>query len=232
MEKILNNHWWTQALIEHRKLDVEEHSGERAHQKRDPDAHELHGSEHELTDWERAWIRARIEERHLSTFEAGDKAVELLRESHDDHEARVLDAKARDYFGDTHVETRRKLEAKRAEHEKGHAEAHLIEHLPEVGGKLQKIPAAAVEEIRAQHRQMIEQLDGYLAPRTGLIDRHIETVTAEVTEARRAALEEVVKAELLLSVPLEDQVELFSAKVLAEIRAHASEPIVTVEEQV
>lgn len=110
IERILNSRWWAQALLERRAIDTTDHVGERAHQKVDPDGHEPHGAEHELTRWERAWVAARVNDAHQLQLEQHNAAATLLGEPLEEHERRELDARARAYFGATHDDTRAALE--------------------------------------------------------------------------------------------------------------------------
>ena len=219
MDELLNSTWWVQALIEHRKLDVEEHSGERAHQKRDPDAIDLHHDEHELTPWERAWITQRINDAHVQHLMQRSESRAVLEEPEHEHLARELDARAHAYFGASHAAVRAKMAADRAEHVALHARVPLLEHRSDPNAPLQKLSRMSVDELQAMVTQTIAQIDEYLEPGNGLIDRHRATVMAEVKQARAEAQKKIDDCERLLSMSYEEHLARELARVEAEIRA-------------
>lgn len=217
LDRVLNCSWWAKALADHRDLDVTEHSGDRAHQKRDPDAHELHGPDHELSEWEAGWLRERVIDRLRDRLLARNVAADLLATDRAAHLEGELTRRAKDYFGGTHEETRAKFHALRAEH----AEAHRVARDAFRSKPTPEEHAHLVEEI-AQREDTLNEIESYLAMEAGLIARHIATVTVEIDEARRQAQVDIDEATLLVSVPFEELVANYTSRVQDEIRAIAS----------
>jgi len=212
-DRLFNVHWWAAALIDHRKREIAEHSGERAHQKIDPDSHEPHGPDHTLTAWERAWIRERVIDTLVDRLKARTEHAPILDESAEDHEARELLARSRDYFGDTHDETRRKFQELRAEHVQKRDAIHS--RRGDLAVHKRPVEHAHLGELIEQHEQVISQVDTHL----DLVERHIATVKADVAEKRRAAQKHLTEATKVLEVPLDDIVAEYIERVQGEVRS-------------
>lgn len=215
---LMNTSWWADALRQRRELDRAAHAEARAHQAADPESLAAdHGaSDYALTAWERAWITDRINDAHALHLTQRNDGRAILAEPEDEHLQRELDARARDYFGAGHDETRAKLHAKRAEHRAAHDRAHLLEHRgPD--GHAKKIDADALALVRTQLTDSITSIDSYI-DEGGLIDRHIATVQVEVAETRRQAQKKVDDCAGLLAVPYTEHVERELARVQDELR--------------
>ncbi len=223
-DRLFNVSWWAGALIQRHALDLLAHEEGREHQK----VGEAHpdnpiGPSYVLSDWDKAWIRDRVTDVLRDRLLARQEHAPVLDESLEAHEARELELRARDYFGGSHETTRAKFLAHREHHAKLHDNAHLIKHRPDPDSSLVLISAEAAAEIRAQHAQTIAQIDDYLAPAKGLIDRHIATVKLEVGEKRRVAQQHIDDCSKVLKVAFEEVVAEYTDRVLAEIRAHVPE---------
>jgi len=214
-DRLFNVHWWAGALRQRRELDVTEHSGDRVHQKVDPDGHELHGPDHVLTEWERAWLTERINDTLRDRLLTRQEHAPVLDEPLEEHEARELAARARDYFGASHDETREKFQKLHAEHtsRRNSAAAHHKNASPE--------EREHWHTLLVGHDTALEQIDSYIAPGAGLVDRHIATVKVEVGEKRRIAQQHIDDCAKVLEVPYADVVAEYLARVEAELRALA-----------
>lgn len=221
IDLLLDYRWWAGAIVQRHGFDILAHDEGRHHQMVDAEAHpdRAPGASFELTEWAKNFVRERIvDQRRNRLLERNEKHGPLLAVPHEEHLARELESRARDYFGDTHAETRRKFVAKKAEHQAFHDKAHLMEHRRVAGGPLEKIDPETVALVKKQHVDSMAAIDGYIEPEKGLIDRHIATVTAQVAEERRAAQKAVDELATLTGVDFEECVAHYQAKVLEEIR--------------
>lgn len=221
MDLLLDYRWWAGAIVQRHGFDILARDEGRHHQMVDTEAHpdRAPGADFELTEWAKNWIRERVADQLRNRLlDRNEKHGPLLAVPHEEHLARELASRARDYFGDTHEETRRKFAERKAEHQAFHDKVHLMEHRRVAGGPLEKIDPETVALVKKQHVDSMDAIDGYIAPKTGLIDRHIATVTAEVAEARRAAQKAVDELAVLTGVDFEECVAHYQAKVLEEIR--------------
>lgn len=129
LDTILNSPWWTQAIIDRHKLDLQAKAENRAHQMVDPDAHPP-GPEHVMTPWARAWIEARVADGVTRVCTEGEAAHELLQEPEEEHEDRVADEAALKDFGARHEETIERAHAKKNEHDhRSEAAVQIDEHV-------------------------------------------------------------------------------------------------------
>jgi len=203
-DRLFNVHWWAGALIQRHALDLAAHLEGREQQK----VGEAHpdnpiGPGYVLSDWDKAWITDRVNDILRDRLLARQEHAPVLDEPLEEHEARELRARAQDYFGGSHDETRAKFKKLRNEHEAHHTAAHK----------------AKDRELVAAHATALEQIDSHL----GLVDRHIATVKVEVGEKRRIAQQHIDDCAKVLEVPYADVVAEYLARVEAEIRIRAWE---------
>jgi len=172
-----------------------------------------HGSaDYTLTDWERQWIFSRISDAHVLHLNSRDVGRAVLQESAQDHETRELAERASSYFGDTHVNVRQKLSDARTMRRRQFAEAKA--RLDSLDAQAQPVEHQILTEAANVHAQTLKQLDEYET----LIDRHIATVKADVTEQRRAAQKQVDDCETLITVPFQQHVDTHCERVQNELR--------------
>lgn len=233
-DRLFNVHWWATALIQRRQLDVLAHAEGRAHQSADPHAvyespasdappgterllRPQHGSpDYTLTAWERAWIVARINDTLVDRIRARQESEPVLAEPVEAHEARELHERAIAYFDAPHDVTRARFHVLRHEHEE-HREATLARHKA-LDAKAQPAEHERLTKLLADHKALLDQVDSYVAPMTGLIDRHIVTVKTNVAEKRRIAQQHVIDCAKVLEVKYEVIVAEYTARVEAEVR--------------
>jgi len=221
IDLLLDYRWWAGAIVQRHGFDIVAHEEGREHQKVDPDAHpeKRPGADFELTAWAKDFVREQVvSQLRIRLLDRNEKHGPLLEVPHDEHLARELAARAQSYFGASHEETRAKFHARRAEHKTIHDQAHLMEHRRVAGGPLEKISPETVAFVKEQCVQSMLQIDDYIAPQKGLIDRHVATVTMEVAEERRLAQQAVDELAVLTGADFEQLVAHYQAKVLEEIR--------------
>jgi len=216
-DRLFNVHWWVGALIQQRQIDITEHSGDRAHQKIDPEGLAPHAPDHALTTWERGWLISRINDVIRDRLLARQEHAPVLDEPLEEHEARELRDRAISYFGAPHDVTRAGFDKLRLDHE-GHRETILARHRA-IDQKTQPEEHAHLVELLSGHETTLAQIDTYLAATKGLIDRHIATVKTDVAEKRRIAQQHVDDCAKVLEVPYADIVAEYLARVEAELRA-------------
>ncbi len=198
-EDLFNSSWWAGALRQRRELDLAAHDEGRAHQSVDPHAHrrptglsgELcegpwHGADdYELTDWELAWIRDRVIDRHLLAIEKRDAARAFYAVSGEDRHAALLRERAGDHeqLAEQHRATKARLRSNpddelARQYEKHIADAlHMVErHSKTIDGEL--------DDQQAQHDAALSHYETiYATP----LEQHVERFHAQVRSELRKA---------------------------------------------
>jgi len=180
VDALLNSHWWAQALVERYAIDMEHHVGPRAHQRvSHATAENPPGPDYVLTEWDKAWIEARIQDAHELHEKAHDDAQVVLAEAADVHEARVLRERAQSYFGASYEQTRAGCEAMRR------AGAATDAQIDEYLGLIDRHIATVKADV-AQQRLMAQQaIDGWAALSATPVDQHIVSCCAKVCDQIR-----------------------------------------------
>jgi len=241
VDERLDCHWWASALMQRWDLDreilamkaaagVEVPAPPPAAQGRPP-VHWLgrtQHEQHELTDWERAWIIQRIQDAHTKHEERLEQAQKLLAEPHEVHLRRELDAKARVLFrGRTHAEQLEELTRYGALVRQTYGVVSGEDRparLTEAHFKAEALPsdavarAAQLEELNRKHAADYARETAMMRDAYQLVQRHIAMVTKEVADERERAAQRQQEHDVLKSEPLHAQMPRVLAQVEAEIR--------------
>jgi hypothetical protein len=193
VSELLNAKDWAAALIQRAEITHETNQRRAAAGAplQDLECDLVHASTHELTEWEQTWIRNRVEDVHRRHLNQKNEGLAVLAESEADHLARELLAKAMNLFGDSHDITRSGLQK-------------VLLDLESNRGQL----------LDSEYQSNRQQIETYL----DLVERHIATVTTEVTALRETAQSNIDTCNRLLAISFADHLTEAFAYVQNTIR--------------